>query len=306
VVTCSRTNQYKDLFYALGNSYGTLGYVLRAKIKLRKVLPYMVLSTKRFNSTKALISGLKSAVNDPLNDSVESLVYSKNELYMTTVKQAKTPKNLISIYKDNVFYREISKPGQISLKTRDFAFRYDPEWFWNMPNEPAFQLFRKFAPQSIRNSGFYTKYGHYLAGKSGEEQKEMLIQDWEVPWKYADSLLNFVLTTVDLLGLPILLSPIKIPEKATIYPMKTGKLYLNLGSYSFVRKRAGKEAYYNTLQIDKFCFAHEGIKMLYSSTFLTEKEFDKIYNGKAYKKLKNKYDKKTLLPTLFEKAVKSH
>jgi len=237
-------------------------------------------------------------------------VYSKNDLYLTTVRQSKSPTNLISIYGDTVFYKEISKPGQISLTTHDYMFRYDPEWFWNVPRNKFFNIFRKVAPTSTRNSGFYTKYGQHIAGlfstKKVTEQMEQLIQDWEVPWKYADSLLNFVLKTVDLLDLPILMTPIKVPKVATLYPMKKNQLYLNLGSYSFIKKRTNQPDYYNTKQIDKFCFAHEGIKMLYSTTFLSESEFNRIYNGDAYKKLKKKYDPLSLLPSLFEKAVQSH
>ena len=33
IISCDRYNQYSDLFHALPNSYGTLGYILKAKIK---------------------------------------------------------------------------------------------------------------------------------------------------------------------------------------------------------------------------------------------------------------------------------
>jgi len=310
VVTCSATNHYKDLFYGLANSYGTLGYILRAKIKLRKVLPYMMLSTQRFNDIQTLLSALKSATLEPENDAIESLVFSKNEQYLTIARQTDTPTNLMSIYGDTIFYKEISKPGQISLPTKEYVFRYDPEWFWNIPNDRLFHTFRKIAPQKIRNSGFYAKYGepltHLLVRNKDDEQIEQLIQDWEVPWKYADSLVNFVLQTVDFRGLPFLIAPIKVPQIATLYPMKKEQLYLNVGSYSFVKKIPNHPAYYTTKIIDDFCFDHEGIKMLYSTTFLSEPEFNRIYNGEAYKMLKKKYDTLGLLPTLYEKAVQSY
>jgi hypothetical protein len=56
--------------------------------------------------------------------------------------------------------------------------------------------------------------------------------------------------------------------------------------------------------MDDFCFGHGGIKMLYSSTFLDRAEFDRIYNGEAYGKLKSKYDPKQLQPSLYDKAVR--
>jgi hypothetical protein len=56
--------------------------------------------------------------------------------------------------------------------------------------------------------------------------------------------------------------------------------------------------------MDKFCFKLNGIKMLYSSTFISKNKFNAIYNGEEYNKIKNKYDPKLLLPSLFEKVVK--
>src|SRR6266568_478057 len=196
IVTCSANNQYKDLFYGLANSYGTLGYILRATIKLRKVLPSMTLTTTRFDDITELLIALKSATRDPLNDAIESLVYSGNEQYLTVARQTDSLVTTVSIYGKTIFYKMISKPGQLSLPMKDFVFRYDPEWFWNIPENHLFLIFRKFAPQHMRNSGFYTKYGQQLTDlfkRKANEQVERLIQDWEVPWEYSDSLLLFVL-----------------------------------------------------------------------------------------------------------------
>lgn len=310
VVTCTAQNKYKDLFYALPNSYGTLGYILRAKIRLRKVLPYMTLTTKRYTSIPSLLRDIKNATVDPRNDSIESLVYSENELYVTVSRQTKKPHNSSSIYGNNIFYKEISKTGELCLPMKDFIFRYDPEWFWNVPQNILFKIFRKIAPQYMRNSGFYTIYGQrftdLLYGKKVKKEREKLIQDWEVPWKYGQSLLQFVLDSVDLCGMPLLITPVKVPEIATLYPMKKKTLYLNVGSYSFVKKTRDTPPYYSTKSIDEFCFAHDGIKMLYSTTFIKKSQFDKIYNGKVYTTLKKKYDSLQLLPTLFEKAVQAN
>ena len=41
VVTCSAGNEHADLFRALPNSYGTLGYILRARIALHRAAPFV-------------------------------------------------------------------------------------------------------------------------------------------------------------------------------------------------------------------------------------------------------------------------
>jgi FAD/FMN-containing dehydrogenase len=309
IVTCTPSNEYADLFYGLANSYGTLGYILRAKIKLRKVLPYITLETKAFSNLTALERALKKAAADKNISGIESLLYTKNKLFLTLCRETRTAKQLKSIYGKTIFYKEISKPGQFSLSVKDFTFRYDPEWFWNIPETKFFTIFRKLAPKTIRNSAFYSRYSQmevrlpFWEDAKNDRQLEHLIQDWEVPWKHAHALLTFVLDTVDLNSKPLVIVLVKVPKSATCYPLKPNSLYLNLGSYSFVKKKPNEQEFAATKAIDDFCFKHDGIKMLYSTTFTNKVTFEKIYNIHAYTKLKQKYDPQRLTPTLYEKAV---
>jgi hypothetical protein len=55
--------------------------------------------------------------------------------------------------------------------------------------------------------------------------------------------------------------------------------------------------------MDAKCFELEGIKMLYSSSFLDEREFDARYNGAAYGILKRKYDPAGKAATLYRKVA---
>jgi hypothetical protein len=313
VVTCSATNEYADLFYGLPNSYGTLGYILRATIKLHRAKPYVKLHTERLHNTAELVQMMKEASEDSLCDYIESLVYYPNELYMTTSRQIDQAAEVKSIYGSTVFYQEISRPGDLTLTTKDYLFRYDPEWFWAVPHTPFYNFFRKVAPVMFRNSSFFTRYVQKqtaLAAKVPffrmvEDKLEHLIQDWEVPWEHGQALLDFALDNLDLEGKPLLISPVITPGKAAGYPLKPGVMYFNLGSYNFVRKQPGKPSYHNTKIMDEFCFEHDGIKMLYSTTFLSEPDFNRLYNGLAYTALKAKYDPRNLSPTLYDKAVKA-
>ena len=311
IVTCSPKNQYADLFHGLANSYGTLGYILRAKIQLRPAKQYMKLQTKAFEKITPYLQSLKAAEKNTAFETVEGLVYGPGKFYLTTGTQTNRPTNLKTIYKDAIFYQDISKDGIFCLRTKEYLFRYDPEWFWNMPETNTFNFVRKVLPQNLRNSGFYTRYAQisskipFMANDEKDNRLEQLIQDWEVPFTYAKSLLNFIFETVDLNQKPLALVLVKVPKSATSYPLTPNKLYLNVGSYSFIKRKPGQERYDATKAIDSFCFAHEGMKMLYSSTFVSKTIFDHIYNGKEYTKLKKKYDPKGLVPTLFEKAVGS-
>jgi hypothetical protein len=312
IVTCTATNEYADLFHGLPNSYGTLGYILRAKIKLHKVTQLVELNTVRLGSIDQLLTATKKALNDARTDYIEAIIYTPQEHYLTTSRHIKTGKPNTTVYGSSVFYQQISRPNKLILPTKEYIFRYDPEWFWNLPETRVFNLYRRLAPTGLRNSGFFTRYNMLKAkitkrkpNDLANRDLEQFIQDWEVPWDEAKGLLQFALNEIDMEWRPWLLTIIKTPAKATCYPMISNQPYINLGAYSFARKKPGKPAYYNTKIMDEYCFAHHGIKMLYSSTFVSEKDFDRIYNGRAYRQLKKKYDAMALLPTVYDKTVKA-
>lgn len=316
VVVCAPDNEHADLFHGLANSYGTLGYVLRAKLRLRPAKRYVTLRTHALAGTGALIDATETAVADPANDYVESLTYAPDRAFLTVGRDTDSAATVTSIYGATVLYREISQPGERTLTTKDYLFRYDPEWFWALADSRGADLFRRYAPVSLRHSAFYATFSSWrrtavdklhLAGR-GEDQDgstELLIQDWEVPWPDARGLLDFVLDRVDLDGKPLMVAPLRVPASAPCYPMRPGQLYLNVGSYSYVRRQPGEARYATTRAVDEFCFGHGGIKMLYSTTFLDEDAFGRHYGGQQYAALKAKYDSRRLLPTLFEKAVRA-
>ena len=119
------------------------------------------------------------------------------------------------------------------------------------------------------------------------------------------ALTRFAMSEVDLAGKPWIVTPIRTRATPTLYPVRPDTLYYNFGCYCQVKKRPDKGNYYYTKIIDRTCFDLGGIKMLYSSTFLPESEFKRIYNGAAYAALKKKYDPGGALPTLYQKCVTS-
>ena len=312
IVLCSADNKYSDLFYALPNSYGTLGYILKLKIKLRHVKKNVEISSKKFTNTRDFVKGMSTATKDKSIDYIESLIYSDKSIYLITVKETNSNKNVKSIYGRTIFYKEVSRTGKNIFPIKDYIFRYDPEWFWAIPQTPLYNFFRSIAPRKLRNSAFYSRYVDFQRRLSSkipfmnfeDPNFELLIQDWEVPWSEASKILKYALDNLDLDGKPLMGVPIKVISSASNYPMQKGVMYFNLGSYSYVKKKTVKTPFVSTKIMDEFCFDHGGIKMLYSSSFIDEKRFNSIYNGQSYKKLKRKYDPKSLSPTLFEKAVK--
>src|SRR5690606_30391786 len=54
VVTAPATNEHADLFRAMANSYGSLGYTLGLVIELERTSPWVVLEHHRFEELDAL------------------------------------------------------------------------------------------------------------------------------------------------------------------------------------------------------------------------------------------------------------
>jgi FAD/FMN-containing dehydrogenase len=297
IVTCTGENEHADLFCALPNSYGTLGYILRAKIKLHSARPYTLLAIERFSDPAAYLEAMKQATERSDIDFVEGLFFEDRRFFLMTGHMTdEEPAFIDDILREHVFYKLVETRTDIHLRTEDYIFRYDPEWFWNIPDSSFYTFFRKYAPARYRNSSFYTKYvgrkerfRKWLPGAK-PPTTEPLIQDWEVPWKNGAELIDFCLREVDLQGRPWAAVPIFTRQTPTIYPIEANRLYFNLGCYCQVEKPEGKGDYYYTRIMDDKCFELGGIKMLYSSTLLDREEFDRRFNGDEYAELKRKYD----------------
>jgi FAD/FMN-containing dehydrogenase len=309
IVLATADNEHADLFHGLPNSYGTLGYILRVKMRVMPAQPYVHLATRRFEDLDAFLDAMRAATERDDIDFVEGIFFDERRLYLTCSSFCAQPPRVDDILRRNVFYKLIQAQPEVYLTTKDYLFRYDPEWFWNIPDTFVFRVFRRLAPASLRNSGFYKRYTlwkHAVRERLGlprDDSEEPLIQDWEVPWDQAAGFTRFALREVDLSGRPWIVTPIRTPRAPTLYPVRAAMLYYNLGCYCQVRKPAGKPPYWYTRLMDGECFARGGIKMLYSSTFLSREEFDRLYNGAAYAGLKARYDPGGRAATLFDKAV---
>lgn len=312
VITCTSTNEFKDLFKGLPNSYGTLGYVLRAKLQLVTARPYVRVTVRRFTNLHSYIDALRYDTEDPSNDFVEGLVYDTDELYAIRGHFEDAVHPVGNIHGLTPYYKQLRDIGEIGLRTEDYVFRYDPDWFWNVPTGGMYTVFRLLAPRSVRHSSFYKRYSRWKAGlirarnflwQSEPSVYEPLIQDWQVPWDRALEFVEFALNKIDLRGKPWACVPIRPRQSPTLYPVAAGSLYFNLGCYCWMRSQAGTERFDATRLLDNKCFGLGGLKMLYSSTFIDECEFQKRFNGDLYRALKQKYDPNGRLPTVYQKVM---
>ena len=309
LVTCNATTN-SDLFHALPNSYGTLGYILKAKLKLVEAAPYVDVRSTVYRGLTSYLAALKEATESSTYDFVEGLIFNHDECVLITGTFRDQATATEDIYRNNIYYKLVRSNNQFTLTTFDYIFRYDPDWFWNVPETKAYDLFRRFAPRELRSSKFYNRYialKHRIKSQLGialhPEQQEKLIQDWQVPWQDAEAFISYALKEVDLEDRPWVALPIQCQGDATLFPLKKDQLYMNLGCYCYVSRPPEIPKYHFTRILDERCFQYGGLKMLYSSTFLAEERFNELYNGSAYWCLKERYDPDNVFPSLYSKAT---
>lgn len=315
IVTATPTNEHRDLFFGLPNSYGSLGYVLKVKVKAVPVKKYVHVRHIRFNSYNALVEGLKLYEADATIDFLDGVIFSPREMYIslgTFVGQA--PYTSDYTYK-KIYYKSIKERSDDYLTVHDYIWRWDTDWFWcsqalYMENP----IIRRIMGRKRLNSVTYTKMMRWnqkwnvtkrldaLLGK----QTEAVIQDVAIPIDSLDAFLRFYEQEIDIRPIWICLSRTYNGEHIfPLFPFEPTITYVDVGFWGSKQVPHGTpDGVINRRLEDKVRELH-GIKSLYSSVYYDEVAFWDIYNGTQYNRLKQKYDPTNKRPNLY-RVVTAH
>ncbi|MBN9743416.1 FAD-linked oxidase [Amycolatopsis sp. A1MSW2902] len=329
VAIVSENNEHAELFRGLPNSYGTLGYVLRARIELEQVNPYVRLRHIRFPDIKMATAALdhiymnRSYEGIPV-DFVDGTVfepkewdYSRhldpNSVVITlgdSVREAPYTSDYTGM---NIFYRSIRQREVDYLTIYDYLWRWDTDWFWC---SRAFGLewptLRKMWPKRYLRSDVYRrlvaldrryKLSQRLLAAAGRPPTEPVIQDVEIPLAQLPEFMAFFRSEIGIS--PIWLCPLQLRAQRQwpLYPLDIDTRYVNVGFWSTVPKRPQQKSSYHNRRIEQVVTELGGRKSLYSDAYYPPEEFAELYNGAAYRRLKNEYDRDGRLPDLYTKVV---
>ncbi len=321
VVTCRPDNEYRDLFYGVPNSYGTLGYVLRIKAGLRRTKPYVRLRHIKFDNAKDFFKQLETIAAKKVYEGrqvnfIDGTVFSSLEMYLTLGFDSDTAPYTSDYTYKNIYYKSIPGRNEDYLTMHDYIWRWDTDWFWCSKNLMAENpLVRRLLGKKRLGSRTYSKLMRLgqrsklikTLGRLGPRPpvRESVIQDIEVPIDKAAEFLAWFAKTIGII--PVWVCPTKSTAphwSYPLYPMNPAKLYINFGFWDFVAtNRDPDKGYYNKLIEDKV-ESLSGMKSLYSNSFYERPRFEKIYNYPAYKKLKKRYDPDGYFKDLYEKCVR--
>ncbi|WP_448808735.1 FAD-binding oxidoreductase [Agromyces bauzanensis] len=322
IVTAS-PSEHSDLFRAFPNSYGTLGYAVRLRIELEPVEPFVALTHLRFHALAGLVKAMDDIIETGRLDGVpvdylDGVVFSADESYLCVGMQTAASGPVSDYTGQQIYYRSIQHDDGAKhdrLTIGDYLWRWDTDWFWCSAAFGAqHPLIRRLWPRRLRRSSSYWKLmklerrfdlGDRLEKLKGRPPRERVIQDVEVPIERCVEFLDWFLANVPIE--PIWLCPLRLRDDDgagagwPLYPLRPQQTYVNVGFWSTVP--VGSTEGETNRRIEHKVGELDGHKSLYSDSFYSPDEFDRLYGGDAYGAAKARYDPDSRLLDLYAKAV---
>jgi FAD/FMN-containing dehydrogenase len=308
-----------ELFAAFPNSYGTLGYATRLRIELEPVRSHVALRHVRFGELDELcaavarIMATRSWEGEDV-DYLDGVMFDPTESYLTLGARIQHDGPASDYTGSQIYYRSIPQRPRDVLRTHDYLWRWDTDWFWC---SGAFgvqhPVIRRLWPARLRRSDVYWKIVT-LANRVDLEnrweawhdrpRRERVIQDVEIPLERTAEFLRWFVEHVGIK--PVWLCPLRLRGERDwpLYPLQPGRDYVNVGFWSTVPIAPGGSPSDTNRAIEHQVDAVGGHKSLYSDSFYSREEFEARYGGEYYAALKRRYDPDQRLADLYAKAVR--
>lgn len=312
VVTCTPDSDHKDLFFGFPNSYGTLGYALKLKVKCMPAKAYVRIDHIPYSDANVYFRDLDDCCRKDA-DFIDGTLFAPDELYLN-IATFTDEAPFVSDYTDkDIYYRSIREKRTDYLTTRDFIWRWDTDWFWCSKNLYVQNpLIRRLVGKSRLNSVTYTKVMRWNSrwGLTRGMTRllgvhtESVIQDVDIPIRNAGAFVDLFHREIDIR--PIWICPIHVYDaqrQYTLYPLSAETVYINFGFWDVIKSRKKLPSGHYNRKIERMVANLGGIKSLYSDSFYTPDAFWQIYDKPVYERLKAKYDPQHALKDLYQKCV---
>ena len=302
VVTCS-CGQNPDLFFGFPNSYGTLGYALRLRIRLIPAKPYVHLTHTRFTDRKDYFERITERCSRGGADYLDGTIFSAHEMYLTEGEFVQHAPSVSDYTYMDIYYRSIRRKSEDWLTAKDYIWRWDTDWFWCSKHfyvqNPAVRCLAKWGLNSRTYQRIMRLSQRLLPDPDGTES---VIQDVDIPVANAPEFFDFLLSEIGIT--PVWMCPFKTgPNRRwDLSPLRPSQLYVNFGFWDMIPSTHEK-GHFNR-KIERKAMELEGAKGLYSSSWYPEAEFWSIYDRPRYVELKQKYDPGGVFPDLYAKCVR--
>lgn len=313
------TRPGEDLFETFPNSYGSLGYATRLKIRLERVPSFVSLRHVRFSDAALLVAAIEEiaasrSYEGVRVDGLDGVAFAPGEYYLTlatwtATTGGATPSDYAG---QQVYYRSIQERTTDLLTMYDYLWRWDTDWFWCSGAFGAqHPVVRRLWPRRFRRSDVYMRLlgldrrfgiADRLDRRAGRPLRERVIQDIEVPVGNLPAFLDWFDAEIGMR--PVWICPLVATKPWPTYPLEAGRVYVNVGFWGTVHVGPDAPNGPKNRAIEAKVHELDGHKSLYSEAFYDQETFDELYDGDNLASVKASYDPNDRLTSLYDKAVK--
>ena len=304
LVRCSE-EENTELYYQVPWSYGTLGILVAAELRIIPSHKYVRIKYQPLSSLNEIVTIFEKESRDTANnDFVECLVYSRDSAVMMTgnfsdIVNPDGKINHIGRWYNPWFYKHCEKSLKKSeslteyIPLRQYYHRHTRSLFWEMSdvisfgNHPLFRFLLGWAlpPRISLLKYFETETTHRL------REKYHVVQDMLMPVsKLKESLLYF---DKHYCIYPLWLSPMAIFDNRLnagfIHPSKVehkiDEMFVDIGAYG-TPKAEGFDGNSSLHDLEQFVLDNHGYQALYARTLLSVADFRKMFDHTSYDALR--------------------
>lgn len=318
IVTAEADNEHSDLFHAIPGSYGSLGVVTAATMRLQLAKPYVAMQYRLCESADDMMALMLQKWDSPDTDFIEGLAYAKDSYVLCEGQMVDEAEAVwgkrgrlrrFDRFYNRWYYRQVQKNRRKMKKNdgvwgdvvpmKDYIFRHDRGSFWM-----ASYKLPSFIGRSI---GFLlsSRQMYRMANAMPQvfDKSEIMLQDFMLPVANVSAFCADLHAYLDLY--PLWFCPLKnrgAPGPIFGVPLDNGD-YCNVGAYGIPKAKVFEfEA--DNVRMEAVLLAMQGRKVHYSHAYYDESDFyDTIYNGAAYKLLRDKYKANGAFPTVYDKII---
>ena len=284
---------HADIFHALPMSYGTLGFVVSAKLRLVRYLPFLRLEYRPTRSLEDSARLLEQEARGE-GDSVEGIAFSRDTAVIMTgtfVEEADVEwdkVNSLGRWYKPWFYQHVE-----TFLTSGPAVEYVPTLhFHQRHNKPTFWLTSLWLPWASGPlarllTGWILPMNHHLlclvkeTFLQGELADNWVLQDFILPIHHLKE--GIQLSHDSTAIYPLWMVPVTL--EGEVDKSRGSTLFVDLGVYGVTELNEfnGRDA--TLRKFEKFTLEKGGFQALYAETLLEEEDFDRMFvEGQHYYK----------------------
>ena len=323
VLTCAPDGPNSGLFHAFPNSYGSLGYATRLRIRLIPVGPQVATRNVRFPRVEEATEAIARICADrqwqgEAVDFLDGVMISPSEVYLVLGRNTTSTSPTSDYTGQQVFWKSLRQRPTDLLSAYDYLWRWDTDWFWcSRAFGAQHPVVRRLWPTRYRRSDVYHRIVRFnnrhritdrVDARRGRPPKERVVQDVEIPLGNTAEFLRWFDAHVGMS--PVWLCPMRMITSARdgrrpwpLYPMEPGEIYVTVGFWGLVGRAPGSEDGDVNRAIEAEVTRLHGHKSLYSDAYYERDAFEALYGGSEYRAVKKEFDPGDRLPGLYEKVV---